>query len=254
MKQYLFIEKNINQEDPDRCVDGRAAYDSLQGAQMPGGTIHLVLIRAIDQGTIFDKEAIVDSFKKLTAAYYVPGAHRGHHKNAGENLSDCGAADKIELILTVAKQNRDEIIKRLRPLYRQYGDLLGSVEIFDKAYKKISEFDLDNIKLKAEVLIEQAEKSGAKVEDVEGNHAERKVFVNLKKGVTFDTKKANEQGWQAFNLDLREVMDKAEVLGVNPKIAAAMSLVLYTATEMVLVEKYGIDLERKLALPVEVYK
>lgn len=249
-----FIEKALSGVEPGRCVDGRPAHKSMQGPQMPGGTFHIVLIDAIDKGKNLTEEPLKNGFEQLDRTGYKPGLHRGHHKHPENNISDCGAADKAKLILTVAQENRAEIIERLRPLYASEGNVLGPIDMLEVAYSKIAKYNPERITITGEQLITKAEELGAFVEEVEGEHGERKAFVNFKKSTSFDTQRANEMGWQAFNLDLAEVIDQAKTLGVDPQIAAATSLVIYVATEMVLVEKYGVAQEHQPPLSVEVYK
>lgn len=62
-------------------------------------------------------------------------------------------------------------------------------------------------------------------------------MVNLKEGTTLDVDK--NQDHQVFNLDLWYVLEVAKKLGIDLEKAKLLSLGLYVATEMVLVEEKG---------------
>jgi len=70
----------------------------------------------------------------------------------------------------------------------------------------------------------------------------------VKAGTTLDTRSLNRQGTQGFNLDLLEAMRQAKALGIDNDFTLPASLILYLATEIVLVED-----KAKVALPVEIH-
>ncbi|MCR4263743.1 MAG: hypothetical protein NUV98_03445, partial [Candidatus Roizmanbacteria bacterium] len=144
-------------------------------------------------------------------------------------------------IIKTAKGQKDEILSRMRSLLGE-GDVLTAVE---NAFPTIERFKEDNIQEVGMSIAEGAKDGGAVEETVEGDHKESMAFVNLKPGKTFDTNRSNEEGWQAFNMDLWAVEEQAQALAVEPKFAQGASIILYVATEMVLVEQKG-----QPALPV----
>lgn len=251
---FSFIERPIVGIRPARCVDGREDPQSLLGPQMPAGSIHVILIDAIYKGYNVTPKTLETGFTQLRHSGYKPGLHRGHHNDPQKNISDCGAADRAQLIFAVAQGHREKILERLRPVYAQHADLLGPITMLETAYEKIKAYDQKKITITGEKLVATAENLGANVEKVAGNHCERIAFINLKPGITFDTKTANNQGWQAFNVDVIEVMKQAIVFGIDPFFAAAVSLPFYVATKMVLVEKYGIAQEPQPGLPVKLHR
>ncbi|MBI2029985.1 hypothetical protein HYT02_06205, partial [Candidatus Gottesmanbacteria bacterium] len=87
------------------------------------------------------------------------------------------------------------------------------------------------------------------IENLNGLHEEQVAFVNLRPNTTLDTNNLNREGKQAFNLDLWAAVEQSKELGVPEDFARDASLILYMATEMVLVEKNG-----KPALPVQIHK
>ena len=114
-----------------------------------------------------------------------------------------------------------------------------------EVYDKLEKYSASKIVLGGEDLVTLAFECGANVEDVESEHQEKIAYVNLVSGTTFDTKEANSKGWQAFNLDIWSCVEQATALGVEKNFALFASLILYAATEVVLVEQKG-----KEALPI----
>ncbi len=113
-------------------------------------------------------------------------------------------------------------------------------EAVDDAYQRFYGYTPDHIRVTGDELITFLEDQGASVERLEGDHAERVVFVNCKQGTTLDTNAMNEHGVQAFNLDLWAVQEHAKALGVtDEQFITGASLLLYLATEIVLVEQKG---------------
>jgi hypothetical protein len=217
---------------------------------MLGGSVHLVELRALFTGAAITPEFVDESLVFLKENNFGTGVHRGHHKNVVEGKSDCGAADRLLDILTAAKN--PEIIDRLLKVNELNGNIFGSREDVEKlltnAQEKIAAYDSDNVKIKGEELIANAQKKDSQVIDLIGDHQEFVAFVNLKKDTTLDTNGLNHEGKQGFNLDLWAVVEQAKALGIDGEFATAASLILYQATEIVLVEQKG-----KPALPVIVH-
>lgn len=239
-----FIEKQLQGNEPARCVDGRPAPDSPQGPQMLGGSLQPIVIEAIYSGKPITQEIIAAGIQKLTENGQQPGVHHGAHKK-GE-VSDCGLADKLKLILATVKEKKGEISSRLGSMYDQEGLPKEDIE---KAYEKFDAYNPEVVNLTGEALVKCAIENGCADETVEGDHTEEVAFFNLKEGTTLDTKALNEKDQQAFNQDAWMAVKQSEMLGVDPKIATALSGILFIATEMVLVEAKG-----KPALPIIVNK
>lgn len=241
-----FIEKKVNETtDSDRCVDGRQDNNSNQGYQLLGGDAHPIVLNAIQNNTVYDSGKITNGLNTLKENGIPIGFHRGSHADLENGKCDCGFCDRLTEIILTAKDKKDYIIQQLKLVFDKYKDHLPNFSIIEKAYEKIIDFDINNVQIVGDDAIKIAEKSGANIENLEGSHAERQAFVNLKLGVTLDTKAMNDQGEQAFNLDLPAAVKRSEMLGVEKEFAIGASLILYTATEIVLVENKG-----KPALPV----
>lgn len=241
-----FIEKKLQGNEPDRCVDGRQDTMSKQGAQMPGGSLFPITIEAIANNRILNEELLNTHLQTLKGNNVKPGFHRGSHQSREKNVCDCGFCDRLSQIVKTAKTRKEEITQRIISVYQEHGidttSLSATYDVFDA-------FKLNNVQMAGERIILAAEKSGAHVELAQGDHAEEVAFVNLKKRTTFDTQKANSQNKQAFNLDLWKAIEEAQILGVDPKFARDASVILYQATEMVLVEDKG-----KPALSVKIHQ
>ena len=247
-----FKEILLSGVEPAWCVDGRCDNTIENGPQMLGGSLHSVVLSAIATNSVFDQEYVDKNLLELHQNGFRLGVHRGSHKHPEDGTCDCGFADKLPAIIQKAKDQRVEITRRLMDVYRENGEAIGLSEsefsqVIENAYKSIEEFDLENIQVKGEKLVSIGEGNGAVAENLEGDHGETVCFVNLKENTTLDTIGMNEQGTQAFNLDLWMAMKQSESLGVSKDLAMGGSLILYQATEMVLVEDNG-----KTALPVVV--
>ena len=70
----------------------------------------------------------------------------------------------------------------------------------------------------------------------------------MKPKTTLDTVSLNQQGSQAFNLDVWALGEQAETFGIPKDFSILTSLTLYSATEIELVENKG-----KPALNVEIH-
>lgn len=243
-----FIERELIGNEPPRCVDGRRDSQSKLGPQMLGGSLHPVLLNTITSGKTLDKETVIKLATELKQKGFYLGVHRGAHQNSDENKSDCGAGDRTKDIILKAISQKVEITKRLSPAIEANTEL-GTIGDLEEAYSVLKKFDSEKILTSGEELIATFEEVGASVETLSGDHNESVAFVNTRTGSTLDTIKLNEQGKQGFNLDLDAAVIQSEALGVNAGIARALSLILYQATEMVLVED-----KDKQALPVIIHK
>jgi hypothetical protein len=247
IKEFMkFIEKTLTGNEPARCVDGRPAQKSPQGPQMLGGSLHPLVMDAIITNRDFDASAISAGLRNLSESGFSIGVHWGPHKH--EDKSDCGFGDRIKDIIQTAKDQEKEITKRLIDVYKDEGIATNTLA---NSYNLISRYDLNKVKITGEKLISSCEENGAAAETLEEEHKEQAAFVNLKIGTTLDTKEVNKQGGQAFNLDLWAAIEQGLVLTKNASVETLrdLSLILYMATEMVLVEQKG-----KPKLPIHLHK
>ncbi len=247
MQVVSFKEKPTNNKEPVRCVDGRNATESPQGPQLLGGSLHPLVLDAIVNNADFDNSFVTNGLTKLKQAGIVNGVHWGPHRH-GE-ASDCGFGDRLIDILQTAKDNGEEITRRLEGIYSENGINTDSLR---RAYELISNYDIGRIKITGKKLIELSMENGAVAETLEGDHGEQAAFVNIKPHTTLDTMEVNkQQGTQAFNLDLWSAVGQSSILAGNTEAETLrnLSLILYMATEMVLVEQKG-----KPTLPVALHK
>ena len=271
-KPIRFYEVPVDAHlDAIGCVDGRKSAEDgpKQWVKMLGSSLHLVYLAVLFSGDNLNETTLKSVFAKLKAHNRQLGVHRGAHKNPSANVSDCGAGDRIVDILTTVKANRQEIESRMMSLvetlkksmpesYNRLLEIAGlpsQTEIpaimaaVKEVLEQITSYDTQKVEIKGERLIQTAINNGASIMELIGNHGENRALVNLKPGVTFDTVLAFDKDDQAFDLDLAEAVAEAEEAGVDRSFATIASLVLYLATEMVLVEQKG-----KRALPVYFYQ
>ena len=250
--QPAFLEKQLNGNEPARCVDGRPASYSEQGPQMLGGSLHPLVFEAIYNNFQINEETVAEGIRKLQLAGFKTGVHRGSHRH--EDASDCGFADRLRDIIETAQQKREIISKRILQIYeanREEFEALNLApfeEILNQVFEKIETYSADKIQISGEALVKTVEGSGSAIETVEGDHAEQVAFVNLKPKTTLDTASLKQQGSQAFNLDVWVLGEQTETLGIPRDFSILTSLALYSATEIVLVENKG-----KPALNVEIH-
>lgn len=249
---FSFIPKPTNGNEPVRCVDGRPDPNSTQGPQMLGGSLHPILLEAIFNYSDLDQAAVSKNIHALQKSGIITGAHRGTHKNG--DASDCGFADRMPDIVSTAIDNQDLIASRLQQIFEANEDKFTDLnpqqfaDLVNRAYEKIAAYSPSRIRIKGERLVAQVENSNSHTESVHGEHKEEVAFVNLRGDTTLDTKSLNNNGQQGFNLDLFPAVYHARAIGVPEDFSIPASLILYQATEIVLVENKG-----KPALPVEIH-
>jgi|WetSurMetagenome_2_1015567.scaffolds.fasta_scaffold11242_2 hypothetical protein len=236
-----FLGKNLIGKEPARCVDGRPDPKSPQGPQMLGGSLHPLTVSAIISNSNFDPKIVTEGINKLQNAGFAVGVHWGAHRH--DYKSDCGFADRLKDILQTAKDHKKEIVKRLVDVYNTNKIDASSLS---GAYKHILNYDINKIKITGKDLIDLAIKNQAPFETLVGDHGEQAAFVNIQNNTTLNTQGLNGENKQAFNLDLWSAIAQTKVLnGSNADLIRDLSLILYMATEMVLVEQ-----KDKPALPV----
>jgi hypothetical protein len=231
-----FVGKMLKGTEPARCVDGRPDSKSPQGPQMLGGSLHPIVVTAIILNENFDNDYIVKSLNELISAGHKLGVHWGAHKH--EDKSDCGFADRLKDILQTAKDHKKEIVYRLVNIYNANKIDASSLSA---SYKFILNYNIDRIKIIGKDLIDLAIKNSASFESLQGDHKEQAAFVNIEANTTLSTQGMNLQNKQAFNLDLWAAISQTQALNktADVNLTRDLSLIIYIATEMVLVEQKG---------------
>ncbi len=239
-----FKEIILNGTEAPWCVDGRPDFSHQKGPQMLGGSLHPIVLLAIFKNESLNAKFIKKSIHTLKKSQVNIGVHRGAHKNIQQGLCDCGFADKLKIILATAVEERNEISNRLTSFYKKQAPILKYslehfIELLSQTYVAIENYSPEKIKLTGENLIKVFEQENAQVVELEGNHKEELAFLNIKKNTTFDSASANKDGYQAFNLDFNTVIEQSSILGLSEEFTYVATLILYLATEIVLVEKAG---------------
>jgi hypothetical protein len=235
IEMFPFVEVDAK-KTPPFCVDGRAgevdgkkigAYPQMLGGSLMPSVLEWLINCPNDDLT----NVLPKVFEGLKKAGYPLGVHTSTHAHEGK--SDCGFADNLGNILTTFKNRFNEIKGIIGQVGVNFSD-----EIWQKIESQLKQIDLEKLPT-GEQLIEQGERLGAVKQVLVGEHEEVAAIVNLAPNKTLDTD--NNQDHQAFNLDLWLVNKIADKFGWEKDLAQALSLGLYVATEMVLVEGKGKD-------------
>jgi len=229
---------------PPFCVDGRAGEVNNKKIgpypQMLGGSLMpAVLEWMINKPGDNLEEVLTKVFGKLKKEGYPLGVHTSTHAHEGK--SDCGFADNLGNILTTFKNRFNEIKGIIGQVGVNFSD-----EVWQQIEDRLQQIDSNRLST-GEQLVKQAEDLKAVKQVLVGEHGEVAAIVNLVPQTTLDTD--NNQSHQAFNLDLWLVNEIAKKFGWKEDLSQALSLGLYLATEMVLVEEKG-----KPRLPILVKK
>ncbi len=239
MNNIPFPEKPITGTECAWCVDGRHGH-SDKGPQMMGGSLSPVVISAIVNNHTMDEQFVEDNFKTLKDAGYNLGGHTDTHAH-GE-ASGCGFADKLATIVETAILEQEEIKRRILSVLNSNPDIFPDPSIYadslDTVIALLNNYE-SKFNLNGKNLINKCETTGAKIVELQGEHAEQAAYLNLKPNTTLDVEQANANGQPVFNLDLWALQQQAKVLGIDELQSTALGLMLYVATEMVLVEAKG---------------
>lgn len=243
-KDLKYPETEVGDSVPAQCVDGRHDKTADDGPQMLGGSLHPVLLWAISGSLPYNTENVSTGLRELKAKGFGIGVHideHSEHADPSENKSGCGFADKMRIVFQKAIDQEEEIRRRIKSVYEQNKEKMGEIDIdsvLDETYNRFKEFGVGKIETVGKNLIDLAsnEEHNAQVVKMVGDHLEQACFVNLAEGKTLAVREFNNQGNQAFNLDLWMAVKQAKALGVDTNFAIGASLALYVATEMVLVE------------------
>lgn len=237
-----FFGMSVSNGQSPWCVDGRPDFHHEKGPQMLGGSLQTVLLWCIENNKTLNESTLKQILSLLKEKGFGTGAHRGHHHDPEKNASDCGFADKMPLIFQTAIEKKAEIRDLLLQIYEANKTVLGEMDMekmLDEAFSQFEKYGAEKIKLTGEKLVSEIEKEGSQVVENEGEHMEAVAFVNLKEGTTLDTNGLNKNGQQGFNLDLWMTVKQAKAIGIEENFAISGSLILYLATEIVLVEMKG---------------
>ncbi len=226
-----FVEVN-SKLTPPFCVDGRSGERKTKGPypQILGGSFHFIALRWLLNGGDFNQvfQKTVSDLKNLQ---YPIGFHRDTHAY-GESAG-CGFVDNHKKIITTLKEKKDEILGILTSVDP---GLEEAKNIWAQVMQEVEKRNLAEIPSGEKIIFLGGNLSG-EIQVLEGEHQEQAVVINLKEGTTLDVD--NNQSHQAFNLDLWYILKVAQELGIDPEKAKLLSLGLYVATEMVLVEDKG---------------
>jgi hypothetical protein len=233
LDQFPFVEVESLKKAPF-CVDGRAGKvgESAYGVypQMLGGSLMPVVLEWLMKKPQENlTNVLTDVFGRLKEFGYPLGVHTSTHAN--EEKSDCGFADNLGNILKVFRENSGEIRGILTEVDVNFEDSLWS-----RVEGILERIDLEKLP-KGKESIKKAEENGAILQTLDGGHQETAAVVNLVPGSTLDVDR--NQSHQAFNLDLWLVEEIGQKFGWDNNLTSALSLGLYVATEMVLVEAKG---------------
>lgn len=228
------------------CVDGRvgtvggkryAPYPQFLGGGL-GFAVLNWLVSWPDDNLLINIEIV---FNRLKQKGYPLGVHTSTHAHPSEDKSDCGFADNLPKIIETFLEENEVISRRLNSAI-SYFDRSLWVQLTDR----IKPMEWENIAA-GQRLISRAVDQGAILQTLIGDHQEAAAIVNLKDNTTLDVNKSQKHS--AFNLDLWLVDLVGKDLGWPIDRVKLLTLGLYLATEIVLVEQ-----KDKPKLPILVRK
>lgn len=252
-KQTLLDNNNyatVTLTDAPGCVDGRkgrrhqCVQDPSSGQytvypQLLGGSWNIAVVNWILNQ--LSEDFFVSSEKtwvRLSQKGFQIGIHCSNHMKQGIN-TDCGFGDNLASIIKTLKDNQENI---WQALCRINPDFKTQENLWQEIVKKLNKIDLEKIPSGVELRDFALEKKDVCDQLLEGEHSEIAAIVNLNKGTSLDINKLLGQGLSAFNLDLWKLEEEAKAVGLTDKAleqAKLLTLGLYIATEIVLVENKG---------------
>lgn len=233
---------------PQFCVDGRkgkrADWQNHEldrpYVQSLGGSLHPVILNWIlnRPESTYDQVA-EETFGQLEEKGYRIGMHTDSHAD-GQKKSGCGLADNLGSIISRLKTDS----KTIWNLLIETDPTLKSKEnVYLKIIRQLEKVtsSLSGIPSGHQNIFGNKGKFSGDLQKLNGDHKEMAAVINTKPNTTLDVD--NNQDTQAFNLDLWWVLEQAKEIGIDETEAELLSLSLYVATEMILVEdKRGIRL------------
>lgn len=246
------VELKKPKQKPRYCVDGRTGprknAQKLTIRKEPygqtlGGDLNIASISwLLNSGQENYLNTVSQTFADLSSLSYEQlGVHYGGH--AHNDGSDCGFADNNAKIMQTLADKTNEIWQMIKAAIFQYPEIQLSEEKFKQLVTtKVKKADLSKLPNGKQIIDHAAKIDNVTVQQLEADHKEVAAIVNLKPNTTLDVDN-NQDDAQAFNLDLWLVQQQAQDLGINVEEATLLTLGLYVATEMVLVEnKRGVRL------------
>jgi|GEM_PF-2332182 len=226
------------------CVDGRKGERTLNNnvlrglyPQVLGGDLNATAVDWLLKGGTADfSENMKNVFKSLEENGFALGVHGGHHAN--EEKSDCGFADQMPAIINNLKNYSKEIFELLTNAAPDMFNKNEVKNLWEEIINTINDVDVKKIPSGKNLVDGAKSLDNIAFQNLEGEHEELAAVVNLKQGTTLDVD--NNQDHQAFNLDLwylEEQMKALKYSGEELEKAKLLTLGLYVATEMQLVEK-----------------
>lgn len=249
--QSRIIELSQPKKKPRYCVDGRTGErkknsESLERkpyGQALGGDLNIASISWLLNGGQEDYlDTVSQTFADLSdTGYEQLGVHYGGHAHG--DGSDCGFADNNVKIMQTLGAKTDEIWQMIQEAISQYAEIQLNEEKFKQLVTdKVKKADLSKLPSGKQIIDHAAKIDNVTVQQLEADHKEVAAIVNLKPNTTLDADN-NQDEAQAFNLDLWLVQQQAQDLGIDVEDTTLLTLGLYVATEMVLVEnKRGVRL------------
>jgi hypothetical protein len=249
--QSRIVELSQPKKEPRYCVDGRTGprKDSKKKdmpntpyGQALGGDLNIASVRwLLNGGQENYLDVVSETFTDLAERGYEQlGVHYGGHAHA--EGSDCGFADNNMAIMQTLSEKGEEIWQIIQTAISKYPDIKLDQEKFLELIKKVGQANLDKLPTGKAIIDHAASLPNVTVQQLEADHKEVAAVVNLKGNTTLNAD-SNQDNSQAFNLDLWLVKQQAQDLGIDVEEASLLTLGLYVATEMVLVEnKRGIRL------------
>jgi len=248
------VELPHPKEEPRYCVDGRTGeredaqklpMETKPYGQALGGDLNIASVRwLLDGGQENFLETVSTTFADLSEAGYKQlGVHYGgHHAEQG---SDCGFADNNAKIIETLATRAMEIWEMIQEAIQNYPEIQLSKERFmELITEKVQPANLSQLPSGKQIIDHAATLENVTVQMLEKDHKEVAAVVNLMPNTTLDADN-NQDDAQAFNLDLWLVQQQATDLGIDVNDATLLTLGLYVATEMVLVEE-----RRGVRLPI----
>lgn len=243
---------------PRFCVDGRTGdrvdSNGVIMAREPygqalGGDLNIATVRWLLGGG--QEDFLQTESRTLqdlrTSGYAQVGVHDGGHAHG--DASDCGFADNNARIIEALRTRAPEVWAMIQKAVAPYPDIqLDGQRFINLINQKVAKADLAKLPSGKTMVDHAVTQEKAAIQHLEADHKERYAVVNLRPETTLNTDE-NQDEAQAFNLDLWLLQQQAHDLGIDVTDATLLTLGLYVATEMILVEA-----KRGVRLPIMVNK
>ena len=261
MNKFKYIKLTEPRSSFPFCVDGRTGKRKINNheikqpyPQMLGGSLNAVIVvgtlRTDDNGNpLLATQDFInlgqDVFRELKNAGFGLGLHTGGHANKDKKTSDCGFADNLVKIINYLRNKHKEKIENI--LKSTSLILENDKERWKEIMDLLNKIDLENVPSGEKIIAILKRSPKVAFQKLEGNHHETTALINYQDKKTLDTD--NSQQKPAFNLDMWRIDIEARTLGIDKRKAELLTLGLYVATEIALVEDKG-----KKRLPILINK